>query len=256
MSIGVTESMLSKKKFNKENLAEKFVEAYKRDPHTGYTRVFSSILKSSRNGKDMLRKIRGDSIKNGAAMRAVPMGVLLKLKDVINSAKINASVTHNSPGGIFSSVCVAVASHYFYYNLGKPEKVFDFCLKACKGLDKEALAYIKELSKMKHFNPKLLFGEKDEKFGVPCHGVKTAGAVLYILSRFSDSVRQTLIESVMLGGDTDSTACICLGIVAMNQGLDELPKFLLKDLENRGYGKDYLIELGEKLCKKYPDSKS
>lgn len=249
MSIAVAETMLEE--FNKINLANKFIEAYKRDPHSGYTRGFTQVLKICDNGEDLLKLVKGDSIKNGAAMRAVPIGILPNLKDVIDYAKINAKITHNSPGGIFSSVCIAVASHYFYYNLGDPKKVLDFCLNICKDLDKEATSYIKDIKNMKDLNPKLLFGKKDLKFGVPCHGVKTTGAVLYILSRFSNSSKQTLIESVLLGGDTDSTACIALGIIAINQGLKELPSFLLKGLEDGKYGKNYLIQLGEKLFLKY-----
>jgi ADP-ribosylglycohydrolase len=100
---------------------------------------------------------------------------------------------------------------------------------------------------MKYLVPELLFGEKDRRFGVPVDGMRTAGAVLYILARFSDDPRQTLIESVLLGGDTDSTTAIALGIVAINQGLGNIPKVLIDGLENEGFGKDYLIELGEKL---------
>lgn len=199
MSIAVTELLLSNDKFNIENLAQKFVEVYHRDAHSGYSSATKNALKNSKNGKDFLSRLKRDSIRNGACMRAVPIGVLPKVKDVVKYAIINAETTHNSPKGITSSVCIASASHYFYYNLGKPEGVFDFCINACTGLDKESLDYFKEVKTMKYFEPRIVFGKENEKFGVPCDGMRTAGAVLYILSRFSENPKQTLIESVLLG---------------------------------------------------------
>jgi ADP-ribosylglycohydrolase/dephospho-CoA kinase len=251
MSIAVIELLLSNDSFTKERLAQKFVEVYHRDVHSGYSSATKSALKNSRNGKDLLHNLSGDSIRNGACMRAVPLGILPNLKDVIRYSTINAETTHNSPKGITSSVCIAAASHYFYYGLGKPSGIFDFCIDACKGLDKESLTYFKEVRNMKYFEPRVIFGKENEKFGVPCDGMRTAGAVLYILSKFSESSKQTLSESVLLGGDVDSVASIALGITAINQGIKEIPTRLIYGLENGKYGRDYLISLGEKLSKKW-----
>ena len=183
-------------------------------------------------------------------MRSVPLGILPKLADVVNYATINASVTHNTPKGITSSVCIAAASHYIYHGLGQYRGIIGFCTDACKGLDKESLAYFASIESMDCFNPESLLGKKDADFGVPCDGMRTAGAVLYIVSRSRDSLENTLTKSILLGGDTDSTASIACGIVAMNSGVAGLPKFLLEKLENGKHGRDYLILLGEKLFEK------
>jgi ADP-ribosylglycohydrolase len=74
--------------------------------------------------------------------------------------------------------------------------------------------------------------------------MRTAGAVLYIISKFNKDPLKTLKEAILLGGDTDTVASICLGIVAMKTGIRKLPPFLFRDLENNGYGRDYLIEIG------------
>jgi ADP-ribosylglycohydrolase len=251
MSIAVTELLASGTEFSKINLANKFLECYRRDPHGGYARAMSGALKYSKNGLELLKARESGSPGNGAAMRAVPIGILPDLIKVIDYAKVNAQVTHNLPSSIASSVCVAAASHYFYHSLGAPQGVFDFCINACEGIDLESTEYFSSIKTMNHFDPELLFGRKDAQFGVPVNGMRTAGAVLYILSRFANSPKQTLIESVLLGGDTDSTACIALGISAINNGLNELPSFLLDQLEDGHYGKRYLVELGKKLCSAY-----
>jgi ADP-ribosylglycohydrolase len=249
MTIAVVELLLSKEKFTKEELAQKFVEVYHRDIRDGYSNSTQTALLSSKNGKELLVNIKSDSIKNGACMRAVPLGILPDLKKVIEYGKINAETTHNTPKGITSSVCIAAASHYFYYELGKPEEVFDFCIKACKGLDKESLDFFIEIKNMNNLEPKLLFGEGNELLGVPCDGMRTAGAVMYILSKYSKSTKETLKESILLGGDVDSVASIALGIAAINRGIKELPANLFNDLENKKYGKDYLLKLGKELFK-------
>jgi ADP-ribosylglycohydrolase len=247
MTIALVELLLSSEKFTKEAVADKFVEVYQRDPHGGYSGEMSKVMKSAKTGKDLIKSRKPGSPGNGACMRVVPLGVLHNLSDVIEYAKTSAQVTHAGPKGETSAVCVAAASHYFYHNLGPPQGVFDYCINACKGMDRESIEYFKAVKEMKYLVPELLFGEKDRRFGVPVDGMRTAGAVLYILARFSDDPRQTLIESVLLGGDTDSTTAIALGIVAINQGLGNIPKVLIDGLENEGFGKDYLIELGEKL---------
>jgi len=247
MSLAIAELLISKKEFSKINLADYFLRAYSRDSHMGYGGSVREGLKKAKTSKEFLEIIPGNSNGNGACMRAIPLGVLPKIKDVIRYAKVNAEITHNTPSAIASSVCVAAASHYFYYNLDKPEKVFDYCLNACKKIDKESTRYLKTIGSMKSFNPKILFGEENEFKGVPVNGMRTAGAVLYIISKFNKNPRETLKEAILLGGDTDTVASICLGIVAMKTGIDKLPPFTFKELENNGYGRDYLIEVGDKL---------
>lgn len=251
MSIAVAELLVSNKKFTKENLADKFVEVYKRDIHKGYSSTREEILKKSKRGKEFLDLHKGRySRANGACMRAVPIGVIPNMSTVINYAKINAETTHNTPGGIISSVCISLASHYFYYNLGKPEDIFDFCISNSEGLDKTALDYLKGVRDMKYFDPKIIFGKEHEKYGVPCDGVKTIGAVLYLLSKYSESSKQILKEAVLLGGDADSVASIALGIASIKSGIKEIPPQLFYGLENGKYGRNYLIKLGEELFKK------
>lgn len=244
MSIAIVELLLSGREFNKINLANYFLRTYQRNPHMGYGSSVREGLKTAKTAEEFLKIIPGNSSGNGACMRATPLGILPKIKKVIKYAKINAETTHNAPSSIASSVCVATASHFFFHDLGKPEKVFDYCINACKGIDEESIEYFKAVRNMKKLDPVLLFGKENESFGVPANGMRTAGAVLYIISKFNKDPLKTLKEAILLGGDTDTVASICLGIVAMKTGIRKLPPFLFRDLENNGYGRDYLIEIG------------
>jgi len=251
MSIAVAELLLSSKEFIHFNLAYKFVECYKRDPAIGYAQGFQKFLDSVSSGSEFLSGIKPNSNKNGAAMRAVPLGLFKNPDDVFNNAMINAELTHNTLEGLMSSVTIALASHYFVHDLGEPPDLLNFIMPYINCPFSKQLSYFKDVQNMVGLDMRVLVGKNHENKGVPCDAVKTAGAVLYILNNYSDNPWQALKQSVLLGGDTDSVASISLGIIASKYGLDNLPPFLLEDLTNGEYGKDYLKELGGKLHEKF-----
>ncbi|MDI6737213.1 MAG: ADP-ribosylglycohydrolase family protein [Nanoarchaeota archaeon] len=248
MSIAVAEVLASGSERSMWSFADSFVKCYSRDKRTGYTSGFTSVLNKCKNGQDLMFKVGGNSEKNGAAMRSVPFGILPKLEDALGAAIQSAIVTHNTKKGLMSAMCIAAASHYFYYNKGEPKDLIGYCIKACMGYDSETDAYLKEVDKMQGIDSNTLLKGNT---GVPCDAMITTGAVLYIASRFNE-LKQVMMESVLLGGDTDTTASIAMGLSAIRPGLDTLSLFMLNDLENGAYGRDYLIQLGEKLFKKYP----
>lgn len=246
MSIAVAELLASDNTFNKNNLAEYFVSCYKRDPIMGYAKGFQAFLDSVSSGKEFVDRIRPDSEKNGAAMRAVPLGIIKDLDKLVDYAKINADLTHNTPNGFSSSIAVATLSHFALYH----DRMPDIESELIPHLDHTSARYLQDVSRMDILDTGLLFGHEHADSGVPCDGIKTVGAVLYLLSRFS-SPKEILVESVRLGGDTDSVASISLGIKMMHSDINDLPKNLYDGLTNNKYGRDYLIALGDKLDKKF-----
>jgi len=254
MSIAVTELLLSDKGFNKENLADKFVECYKRNPIQGYAKGFQAFLDSINSGKEFIEKIRHNSIRNGAAMRAAPLGVVEDLDTLIEYAKINARLTHSTPKGIASSVAVALMSHISLYEgfaYTDKDVVRSRIVPQMMKIDMETAKYIDDVLKMGDLDPVLLFGEAHSTMGVPCDGMRTVGAMIHLLTNFYGP-REILEESVRLGGDVDSVASISLGIGLTNDDIGSLPSFLFDDLTNHAYGRDYLLSLGNSLEKKFP----
>ena len=76
--------------------------------------------------------------------------------------------------------------------------------------------------------------------------------VLFILKQFSQNPEAAIVHSLRFGGDVDTTLSIILGIVMMNNTVDQIPQLLIDDLENGGYGKDHLMSIGKALDEKYP----
>lgn len=244
MSIAVCEALLSGKVFSRELLAEYFVSCYKRDQKVGYAKGFKSLLDSVSDGKELLEKIKPDSIRNGAAMRSVPLGLIKNKFKVIEYAKINASVTHNTAKGIASSVVVALESHYNFHK-GRNAHYETEIYPHIKSLDYETASYLFNVSKLRKLDLETILGEHKNS-GVPCDGMRTVGAMVYLLDNFRNPL-DIIVNSVRFGGDTDSVAAISLGINLMNRNVSELPSWMLKTLNNEAYGCDYLIDLGKKL---------
>lgn len=227
MSIGVAKTLLYDNiPFTKEQFAKHFFETFKGKPINGYSRAFQAILEKVNNVEELLATIRADSTKNGAAMRSLPLGVLPNPKIVMDCAKINASVTHNTPEGILSSQAMALAAHKELYDI--------------KG----------ELRYYLTYHLKREFHDFAPEPWIPSDALPTIDAVVYLVEH-AKSAQELLAEAVYLGGDTDSVAGLALGLYAINHSLEDLPEFLIKDLYNGKDGKDYLLNLGFTLGKKY-----
>ncbi len=254
MSIALVELMLSDKEFNQENLADFFVRCYKRDPlERAYSSSTENSLKTSDSGNDFLQNADRNKISNGAAMRAVPLGILPNIDAVVQYATINAQTSHNTPQGIASSIAVALMSHYHFKYLSGIS-LFDYVEPHVRDICPELTAHLKAVHEMQGEDPIILFGEENVKVGVPMDGIRAVGAVIYILSRF-DNPLDVLKETVLLGGYTDCTAAISLGANLIRHDVSELPPSFFRSLTNHPFGRDYILSLGERLAQKYPDSK-
>lgn len=256
MSIAVSELIADDIEFSRENLAEYFVRAYKRDSVVGYAKGFKRFLESVKSGEEFLERIRPDSERNGAAMRSVPIGLIPDPAMVAEYARINASVTHNTPKGIASSIGVALISHFNFYERRIPDysNLKGNVLPYMEGIDKETSSYLMEVCAKESSTRKdcsmdysLLLGDKHKDSGVPCDGMRTLGAVTFILSRYDDPL-DVLVESVRLGGDTDSVASIALGINLMHNDVSDIPERLYDGFTDHRFGKSYILQLGKRLA--------
>lgn len=224
MTIAIMELMLSGQAWTKESIAQAFLEAFHRDPRKGYAKRFYSFLIQQKTAAQFLANIRPHSTRNGAAMRAVPIGLYPTLSEVKEKAALQASVTHDTPQGIVSAQAVACLAHYFIYQLGPAAEIKSFLAQ------------------------QLNWTFDDNKIDqVACDGLQTVEAVLTVL-RKGKSLREVLDLSIQLGGDTDSVASIALGLASFStEYANDLPLFLYADLEQGVYGKAYLEDLDARV---------
>jgi len=225
MSIAISELMINESgQWNEHLVAEYFLRAFKRDPRKSYSENFYHFLLNTETSKEFIENIDSHSVRNGSAMRSVPLGLIKDKNEMLEKAKIQASVTHNTYEAIIASQAVALAVHYFVNRLGKKEGLFDY---VCTETN--------EIFRM------------DKETETECNAIDTIDAVLTVLSQ-SSSLKEVLDKSIKLGGDTDSVASIACGIAFFSdEYVKDLPLFLERDIENGQYGKSYLIELSKKL---------
>lgn len=248
MSIAICEMMLSDKEFNIENLAQRFIDTYRADPIEGYSTTIKEAL-LLRDGAELLEKAVRNKITNGAAMRSIPLGLYDSIEEVVTNAMINGAVTHNTPEAISSSVAIALMS---YYHLHKCQNIslLGFIEPHVRNICDQMAEHLKKIDEMPTFNSELIYGSENFLRGVPTDAIRTVGAVFYIISNYKEPI-DVLLESVKLGGDTDSIASMSLGITMINHSVDELPDFLFNDLNNDNSRRDKILDLGNRLTDWY-----
>jgi ADP-ribosyl-[dinitrogen reductase] hydrolase len=230
MSIAVAEAMLCGVPWTRELLAAKFVEVFKRDPREGYAPGFYQFLCEIHDADEFLARIRPDSDKSGAAMRATPIGLLPDLAQVIESCTLQAKLTHDTPDGTNAAVAAAVATHYLAYGLGPKHEVGRFVAERVPG-------------------------RWDEPWEgrVKLKGWMSVRAAITALQR-NDRMSDLLRHCIAFGGDVDTVAAIAMGAACCCREIEpDVPEVLADGLEDRTYGKRYLRELDQQFQSLFPD---
>jgi len=226
MTLAIMRHMISDKPWNQYWIAWHFLDEYRNYSIDGYARRFQKFLDDCRSINDFVSKISPKSKRNGSVMRSVPIGVLPTPEDVVNYSYIQSSVTHATPSSCISSASVALASHYYYHDLGPKSKVSEY-LKGILG-----------------------FSLKRVDTKVACDAVETAHAALWI-SKSTDDLDLAMKKAVDLGGDTDSVAAVACGLISMRPGLNDEMELtsLLSDRNRRSVSS--MVELEKELFQKY-----
>jgi ADP-ribosylglycohydrolase len=249
MSIALAELLIDDNAgFDFNTIGKKFVKTYKRDPHGGYSkRILAAFAEASnhlQSGKKFFNACQTDVLihSNGSIMRSVPLGILPTEGHVIRAAQMQSLVTHCSHEASMGSQLIAITSHYFYYKKHKGDFSVNAYLKYLGTQNMFEYYMICENAFYKHY--------KQYKT-IPCDANITVGAVINTL--FScKTAQEILIYAISFSGDVDSIAAITLGIASLKDDIImNFSKNLIINLENKKYGKNYLIDLDNIIFKKY-----
>jgi ADP-ribosyl-[dinitrogen reductase] hydrolase len=229
MSIAVAEALIDHvshgKAFSPETLADKFVECFKRDVRGGYAGGFYHFLMGISSGKEFLEKIRPDSDKSGAAMRACPLGILPDVDDVMAKCEMQAKLTHNTRDGINAALA---ASLLVYFAKNK----IDHRDLAGKWIDGKVPGY-----------------EWDSPWTgkVGSKGWMSVRAAITAFCECSNE-EELLYRCVDYTGDVDTVATVAMAAASEHGGDGVLlPHEFYNGLENGKYGYDYLLVLDQRL---------
>ena len=177
------------------------------------------------DGKGFLSGIRNDSDRSGAAMRAGPCGLLGAPELVKSVAARQAAITHDTPDGIAAAQAAGLMVHFLLYRLGSLRTLPEF-------LDVHVPGY----------------GWSKPRVGqVGSKGCDSVGAAITAIVR-NRSAAALLKDCVNFGGDVDTVSAIAMAAAAGSDEItDDIPEALLNGLENRCYGRDWLVKLDKEL---------
>ncbi len=224
MSIAIAEALLDGRKWSADLIAEHFVGAFKRDPREGYAGNFYLFLQKIKDHEAFLRDIKPESDKSGASMRACPLGLLPTIDEVIEYSRIQAAVTHNTPDGIAAAIAAALTSHYFIYHLGGKSELGAFLES--------------------HINGQWNVPWKGKVGSKGWMSVRAAITAIKSCNCMSDLLK----TCINFEGDVDTVAAIALGAASCSDEIEQdLPQVLFEELENKDYGRDYIIDLDQRL---------
>lgn len=225
MALAIAEYMLDGSAWTAEGIADKFIEVFKRDPRQGYGWKFHKALTESGSGEALMKNVDSDSKRNGAVMRVYPIGVFPDPVMVLERAKIQAVLTHNTQEAITSAQAVALMLHYCYYRKGRLERMAEFLF------DVQGIRWNTKWS-----------GE------VQIDAVQSVEAVLSILTGSPAKLKEMLLSSVALGGDVDTVGSLTMAIASQaDEVQQDLPQWMYDDLEDGQYGLSYIKEVDAKL---------
>lgn len=224
MAIGIAELILENQEWTSLNIANKFVEVFQRDFREGYARRFSQLMTEVKSGQELLDRIIPKSERNGAAMRAYPIGIFEDENEVLAKAKIQGEVTHQTKKAIDAAKAIALMSHYFIFQKGNKNQLIEY-LADVQGRE----------------------WKSNWKGEVKIDGEETIEAVLYVFEK-TNTLKDALQLSINLGGDTDTVASLALAIGSLTEEFEkDLPQWMYDDLENEKFGKEYMMNLDKKL---------
>lgn len=234
------------------SIAQFFLRAYARDPREGYSAMTRQML-ASQDPDVFLVSISPEELHerktDGAAMRALPLGFFTTRDEVVRNSMISASVTHGHPDAITATVAVALIAHETLQN--RPlAQVWNRIRELIKEINPDIIPYLDSCAIPGIFDRTSIL-EEYEKYGVPYTESRIfIGSILALLASFGADPHALLVQSILLGGDTDSVAAVVVGASLTRDG-DDLIWNLVDALENGPYGKDYLATVGEKVSKRF-----
>ena len=228
MTIAVVEAMLSPALWTPQLLAHHFVAAFKRDPREGYASNFYSFLQEINDGEEFLARIRPQSDKSGAAMRAGPLGLYPTITEVTERTLLQANITHDTTGGRDAALAAALMTHYFVYQLGPKAELGAFLQSHLPGPWAQAW---------------------QGKVGSP--GLESVhAAVTAVLAH--DSLSAILRACIAFTGDVDTVATVALCAASCSAEVaQDLPPVLYDQLEDGRFGRRYLVGLEAQLRQQF-----
>jgi ADP-ribosylglycohydrolase len=253
LMIGIAESLTNIGRIDGADIARHFVENF--EPHRGYGFGAIKCLRLLASGMPWesvsAQVMPGGSYGNGAAMRIAPVGVFFyddaaALRDAAHEASMP---THSHPlalnGGAVQAYAVALATSA---DPGSGIDPVSF-IEKLKGMyspgGEPLFDKLEMIPSLIYSNPPV--DEIVDKLGNDVLIHNSVPAAIYSFLSHPSSAEDAVVAAVGLGGDTDTIGAMTGAIAGACHGYSAFPARWTVVLENGPKGKDYVIQLAEKL---------
>jgi len=270
-TLALATSLAEKKGIDPADCALQYAKWWQHKPTRGCpdsaAAVFKNILKGMHHSKTGRARFPDGSFANGGAMKISPLGVACRnadakaLRSMVASAIVS---THAHPEAVDGAACLARAIGYaMSCRQADTGKKFDGLAmidavapiaetKAMQSQLGAVKALLTKAPKDKHKPSRLLPEDIAalKSLGGLEFQIKAIEAVphaLYIAARFYASPEAAVINMVLAGGDTDTTASMVAGLMGALHGTSWIPVRWWDNLENGEYGRDFAVGLAERI---------
>lgn len=239
------------KGYSIQRVAENFVNFFKKSYFTPYGEVFDignatryalTKICAGINPIDCGGKTETDN-GNGALMRILPIafyGKKLNEQELVKLTEDVSSITHGHKRSKLA--CIIYVEFAIWLIEGyKKEEALDRAISFIKSNCFETYG-----DEFHHFE-KILNGEivhiTKDKIKSTGYVIDTLEAVLWVFFH-ADGYRDTVLNAINLGGDTDTIAAIAGGIAGIYYGLNDIPEKWVQSIAK----KEELYQMFEKFC--------
>jgi poly(ADP-ribose) glycohydrolase ARH3 len=252
MTLALAQSIVDCNGMDAQYCARAYAAYY--NPWRGYGGGAHAVMKALKQGADYRKTgvmmFKDGSYGNGGAMRIAPVGLVYgnKTNEELRKAVVDALLcTHVHPEGIDGAVIQAKAvgllvSLETLSNFDPPVFLEALDNIADTGIMKEKISYLQDV---------LTKDIPDEvavaRLGNGIRASEAVSCALLAVVKYHSTPEAAVIKSVGFGGDTDTIGAMTSAQLGALHGKDWIPKGWLDNMENKTYGRDYIIKLASEL---------
>ncbi len=253
LMVALAESLIANQgRVEPDDLVQRFRGAY--DRRRGFGAGMHRLMRLWDEGvpwEEAARRLfDGGSYGNGAAMRVAPVGVLFHQDEraVYEAAVTQARVTHAHPLGQQGAALIALAVAQALRSDPATFSREDFLAELEAALPASAETFRRALMQVAD-----LFDRWDDrdlivrKLGNRSAAHRSVPTAIFAFLTFWNSFEEAVVYAVSLGGDTDTLAAMTGAIAGAFHGVDAVPGRWWEALETGNKGRDYIVDLGERL---------
>jgi ADP-ribosylglycohydrolase len=224
LSLIVASSLIEKKRVDRKDIAGSILKNRSFIVRMGPT-TSSAISHIEKN----IEYISKEGTTNGAAMRAPPIGWIIEsdnIKEICESVYLSSSITHGTDVAISGACAVAEAVSTALDGYSR-ERIIENALNAAE-IGERYGVHVRSGYRLRKRLGEVLedgrnLGEIAKEF---CYSIETIDTVPLVMASLKErkNFKETLIDLVSLGGDTDTMAAIAGSILGAEGGLKGIPK--------------------------------